>query len=131
MGQFGSKDRALNCIHPAVSADEFVLVFAASPVISCLAHSTREVNIGGDKRSGVAARPKAFGRIEAEASNVTNRSRPLSSHGSAVSLRGILDYSDLFSVGYRGNALDIEAIAIEVHSNYGRCPGRYGRLHPL
>src|SRR5947209_6797191 len=70
MTQFSSKDCTLDCIHSAVPADEFMLVFSVSPVISRLSHPTRQPRIGSDKRSGVATCPQVFSRIKAKASYV-------------------------------------------------------------
>src|SRR5439155_7543168 len=76
--QLDAQDRALQAIHPAVPPDDGVLVFLAGPtMVAHLAHSIRQLVVGGDHRPGVTAGPQVLSRVEAEASGVAGGAGPL------------------------------------------------------
>src|SRR5690242_17569178 len=69
--ELDKQNRRLQSIEPAGVADEIMLIFFDSAMITKLTYSERNSVIAGDDGTRVTARPQIFGGIKAEAGSVS------------------------------------------------------------
>ena len=82
-----------------------------------------------DERSSVARGSEVLARMEAEASDVPDRSCPAAADGRAMSLGGILDHVEAVPTGLAEEGLHGGRLAVEVHGEQGSGARRDGRRH--
>ena len=123
------QDGALQPIHPAVPADEGMLVLADPPMIPHLANARRDFGIRRDDGPGIPAGPQVLTGIEAETSGIGGRPGHFPVAGRALCLGGVFDHRDAVAPGDRHHGAHVDAAAVEVYRDDGPGPGRDRGLH--
>src|SRR5438309_1016877 len=99
MSQLDRETCTLNRIHPAIPADDGVMIFPRLPVVAQHPNLVSQFEVICDNGTCFTKRAKVFPRIKTEAANFTHRSNSSILVFGTVCLRSILDHDQAMLAG--------------------------------